>query len=72
MQVRDSVAGAPGTPAPDTGWIIDYLMLPTDTTAPQPPTDAVEATDGALAELTPPLEDGCELEIGREPADPSL
>jgi hypothetical protein len=72
VQVRDSVAGAPGTPAPDTGWIIDYLMLPADTTAPQPPTDAVEATDEALAELAPPLEDGCELEIGREPADPSL
>jgi hypothetical protein len=72
VQVRDSVAGAPGTPAPDTGWIIDYVMLPADTIAPQSPTDAVAATDEALAELAPPMQDGCQLEIGREPADPSL
>ena len=72
VQVRDSVAGAPGTPAPDTGWIIDYLPLPEGATAPKPPTDVVEATDEALAELAPPAEDGCELEIGREPAEPSL
>jgi len=72
VQVRDSVAGSPGTPAADTGWILDYLLPPADITAPDPPTDAVEATDEALAELAPPMEDGCELEIGREPADPSL
>ncbi len=72
VQVRDSIAGSPGTPAPDTGWILDYLPLAADTTAPDPPTDAVEATDEALAELAPPMQDGCELEIGREPADPSL
>lgn len=72
VQVRDSVASAPGTPAPDTGWIIDYLMLPEDAIAPEPPTNAVAATDEALAELAPPMQDGCELEIGREPADASL
>ncbi|MFP5579524.1 MAG: hypothetical protein ACLGIZ_15030 [Acidimicrobiia bacterium] len=72
VQVRDSVAGAPGTPAPDTGWVLDYLPLPSDATAPEAPTDAVAATDDALTELAPPMQDGCELEIGREPADPSL
>jgi hypothetical protein len=72
VQVRDSVAGSPGTPAPDTGWIIDYLMLPADATAPKPPTDAVATTDEALAELAPPMRNGCDLKIGREPADPNL
>jgi len=72
VQVRDSVTGAPGTPAPDTGWILDYLLLPAEATAPEPPTDVVEATDEALAELAPPVQQRCELEIGREPADPSL
>lgn len=71
LHVRDSVADSPGTPAPDTGWTLDYLPLPADATAPAPPADAVEATDESLAELAPPV-DGCELEIGPEPADPSL
>lgn len=72
VQVRDSVAGSPGTPAPDTGWIIDYVTLPADVTAPEPPADAVAATDEALAELAPPMRNGCELDVGREPADPDL
>ena len=72
IQVRDSVAGSAGTPAPDTGWVIDYLVLSADAATPESPIDAVEATDEALAELAPPMRDGCELEVGRDAADRDL
>ena len=72
LQARDSVAGSPGEPDPDTGWVLDYLPLPAGAAAPgAPPTDVAKVTDEALAALAPPAEDGCELEIGREPADPA-
>lgn len=72
VQVRDSVAGSPGEPAPDTGWVLDYLALPAGTVSPDAPADAARVTDEALGALAPPVDDGCELEIGREPADTAL
>lgn len=72
VQIRNSVAGSPGEPAPDTGWVLDYLPLPPGTAAPDAPADAARVTDEALGALAPPVEDGCELEIGRDPANPVL
>ena len=70
VQVQDSIADEPGEPNPDTGWIIDYKALPPGATAPAPPGDFVEATSGVLADLAPPMRDGCELEIGPAPTAP--
>lgn len=69
-QVQGSLTGQPGTPDPDTGWIIDYRRLPTGAATPAPPEDVIEGTASLLDDLAPPMRDGCELEIGPEPTRP--
>lgn len=70
-QVQDSLTGQPGTPNPDTGWVIDYRRLPMGVATPAPPKeDVIAGTASLLEDLAPPMRDRCELEIGPEPTRP--
>lgn len=65
VQVQDSLGGEPGTPNPDTGWIIDYGAEPTGEPAAPPAPATITADE--LATATAPVNVGCDLPVADEP-----
>ena len=71
IQVQDSLPGQPGTPNPDTGWIIDYAPLPPSASPPVEPTGVTPWESIEPAQLVAPAREGCDIEIGPESTMPT-
>lgn len=70
VQVQQSLQGEPRTPNPDTGWVVDYTQVPDWLPRPSAPTNTIDSATVDPGILQPPIQEGCDLEIGPEPTAP--
>ena len=72
VEVQRPRADDPDLPNPDLGWLIDYRPLPTPSDPIGPPENVVDAGTIDPDALSPPVRQGCDLQIGPEPSAPPL